>query len=476
MTDPDPIRSKSTASDRPPVDPGADTLDGTSSGPSASAPDPLVGRMLAHYRVDAQIGRGGMGAVYRAWDDALQRPVALKVLLEDTEQTRQRFLREARAQARIKHPNVVPIHFVGEHEGVAFLVMDLVEGESLSAVLAREGAFGPERALDVADAVACALEVGAEHGLVHRDVKPGNVLIDRRGHVMLADFGLAKWMGSAEPESPASAEQRSPPQEPSPGPSHSGVVTRAGALVGTPAYAAPEQTRGEIVDARTDIYALGVTLYEVLTGQPPFSAPTITGLVSQHREDAPLSPRALAPTLPAPVEALVMRMMAKRPEDRFASPAALREAIAAARDRPRSDANAFVRALALVIDFAFFGIGGLLAALVLEPLAMPVLVGLMGAFEGSLGFTPAKGLLQLRVVDARGEPPGIRRGLIRAVGKLWGPLAAALSSSLLPEGAIVDAIQTLCILGWLASSSAILFGTHRALHDRVAGTRVVYAI
>jgi serine/threonine-protein kinase len=412
-----------------------------------------------------------MGAVYRAWDSSLQRAVALKVLLHDTPQTRQRFMREARAQARIKHPNVVPIHYVGDDGGVAFLVMDLVEGESLAALLHRDGPLPPARALEVADAIAAALEAGAEHGLVHRDVKPANVLVERHGHVLLADFGLAKWQDAPAAEEPVVA----PAAEVPPDPSHSGVVTRAGALVGTPAYAAPEQTTsGGNVDARTDIYALGVTLYEVLTGQPPFSAPTVTGLVAQHHEETPLSPRTLVPTLPAAADALVLRMMAKRPQDRYASPTVLRQAIAAARERPKTDASPFTRALALAIDVPAFGIGGLVAGLLWNPLIVPVGVLLMGLIDGRFGTTPGKKLLQLRTLDGRGDPPGLKLGLLRTIVKSWGPLVLAASGDAFGDSGPLGVVQGILFVGWLATSAAVFFGQRRALHDRLAGTRVVY--
>ncbi len=213
-----------------------------------------------------------------------------------------------------------------------------------------------------------------------------------------------------------------------------------------------------------------------MTGQPPFSAPTVTGLVAQHNEEVPLRPGVLVPTLPAATDALVLKMMAKRPEDRFASPAALREAIAAARERPRADASPFVRALALAIDAAVFGIGGLLAALVWEPIGLPVAVLLMGVVDGMLGMTPGKGLLQLRTIDARGDPPGLRAGLARTIAKAWGPLVVGLSSEVLPENRVVDVVQGVVVVAWLASWAAILFGARKALHDRLGGTRVVYEI
>jgi len=288
---PRPADAEATTAVSDEVDPIAATAVSGSEPAAASRPDPLVGRQLKHFRVEAQLGRGGMGAVYRAWDLSLERPVALKVLHRESAETRARFMREARAQAQIRHPNVVPIHFVGEDDGIAFLVMDLVEGESLSDLLDREGRLPVDRALDIVDAVARALEAGLERGLVHRDVKPSNILLDQRGHVLLADFGLAKQVAAAE----------DPSVEASSGPAASGLaITRAGTLVGTPAYAAPEQATGASVDHRADVYAIGVTLYEAVCGHLPFTAPTLPELVEQHRSEPPLSPRTVVPELGGP--------------------------------------------------------------------------------------------------------------------------------------------------------------------------------
>src|SRR5580692_2341873 len=205
--------------------------------PGSPAPlaDPLVGKTLQHFRVDAPLGQGGMGAVYRAWDLSLDRPVALKVLLHDSPTARARFVREARAQAKLRHPNVVPIHYVDDGGSVAFFVMEVVEGESLAAVLDR-GALAPDLALDLVDVVAQALEAGQTQGLVHRDVKPSNILIDRGGRILLADFGLAKDVRSHDPDVPPGLESGSR--------STGRAITRAGSIVGTPAYFSPEQAAG----------------------------------------------------------------------------------------------------------------------------------------------------------------------------------------------------------------------------------------
>ena len=292
------------------ADPHAETLPSDPASAERAGDHALVGRTLGHFRLDAPLGRGGMGAVYRAWDASLEREVAVKVLVGESDAARERFLREARVQGKLRHPNVVPIHFVGQEGDVSFLVMDIVEGETLAGVLAREGALAESRALDVADAIAAALEAGSAAGIVHRDVKPSNVLVHRDGtagtRVMLADFGLAKTVDHA----PIAGD----------GASSSGTaLTHAGAIVGTPAYLAPEQARGENVDLRADMYSLGVTLYEALTGQPPFTGTTASALLLQHVHEAPIPPRVLAPSVRPAVEALVLRLLEKDPASRFAT-------------------------------------------------------------------------------------------------------------------------------------------------------------
>ena len=208
------------------------------------------GTTFAGYRVDAPVGRGGMGIVYRATDLSLGRPVALKLIapeLSENERFRARFLREPRLAASLDHPNVIPIYEAGEHEGQLYLAMRFVEGSDLKTVLEREGKLTPDRTVKVLGQVAGALDAAHRRALVHRDVKPANVLIDGEGHVYLTDFGITKQLG--------------------------GDSTDTGRVVGTLDYLAPEQIRGEPVDGRTDVYALGCLLYECLAGAPPSGAP-----------------------------------------------------------------------------------------------------------------------------------------------------------------------------------------------------------
>ncbi len=275
------------------------------------------GELLAGYRIEAVIGRGGMGIVYRATQLALQRTDALKVIapgLAQEPQFRSRFERESQVAARIDHPNVIPIYAAGEEDGLLYIAMRFVEGTDLRAVLRREGRIDFRRAAQIVAAVGGALDAAHEQGLVHRDVKPANVLIARRRdveHVYLTDFGLAKVTASG----------------------YQGD-TRAGMFIGTTDYVSPEQACGARLDARSDVYSLGCTLFHMLTGEVPYpGAFEAAKLVAHTRHPVP-SVLALAPQLPPQFEAVVARAMAKQPEHRYPSAGDLgRAALAAAEGR-----------------------------------------------------------------------------------------------------------------------------------------------
>jgi ABC-type branched-subunit amino acid transport system substrate-binding protein len=260
------------------------------------------GTSFAGYRVDSLVGRGGMGVVYRATDLSLERPVALKLVapeLAEDERFRERFLREPRLAASLDHPNVIPIYEAGEHDGQLYLAMRFVEGSDLRSVLEREGGLPPERALAVAAQIAGALDAAHKRGLVHRDVKPGNVLLDEDGHAYLSDFGITKQVG--------------------------GDSTDTGRVVGTLDYLAPEQIRGEPVDGRTDVYALGCVLYECLAGAPPFRRATEAETLWAHMQEEPPTLRGRGALDP-----VMRKALAKDREDRYGTCAELVEAAAAA--------------------------------------------------------------------------------------------------------------------------------------------------
>jgi YVTN family beta-propeller protein len=249
------------------------------------------GTIFAGYRVEALVGRGGMGVVYRAIDLSLERPVALKLIapeLARDERFRARFLREPRLAAALDHPHVIPIHEAGEHDGQLYLAMRYVEGSDLKTLLEREHKLTPERALQVLGQIADALDAAHRRGLVHRDVKPANVLLDEDGHAYLTDFGITKQAG--------------------------GVSTDTGRVVGTLDYLAPEQIRGENVDGRTDCYALACVLYECLTGAPPFRRETEAETLWAHMQDPP--PRV--PGQPA-LDLVLAKALAKDKEARHDS-------------------------------------------------------------------------------------------------------------------------------------------------------------
>ena len=452
----------------PTVDSGA-----PQSAPPPPGDDPLLGRMLHHFRVDAPLGAGGMGAVYRGWDTALDRPVALKVLASARPDARARFLREARTQAKLRHPNVVPIHFVGEVDGVAFLSMDIVEGESLSDRLRRERRLSPEVALRIARDVAAALAAGATVGLVHRDVKPSNILLEPSGRVMLADFGLAKVVSSQES---GAATDAAPVTTSGVADTTDAQLTHRGAILGTPAYMAPEQTRGEPCDHRADIYSLGVTLYEAMAGDLPFTAPTTEEILEQQRSSDPLPPRTLVPELAPSTEALVLRAMRKLPGDRFQTYDELARAIDAELSPPSQPAGLIIRGGAFLVDVLVFAIpAALVSSLVLEGLGGLVLAIAFGLVEGRWGRTAGKYLLSLRTVGPHDARPGYARSFARAALKMWGPMLAPLTGAL-PAGAWQQAVSAIVIIPWALGLLVAAGRDKTALHDRAFRTRVVYAL
>ena len=248
------------------------------------------------YELTHLIARGGMAEVYRARDRLLDRAVALKVLFPELSVDRafvERFRREAQNAAKLSHPNIVPVFDWGEDTGSYFIVMEYIDGRALSAVLREAGPLDPARAADIASQVAAALASAHRHGVVHRDIKPGNVLITEDGQVKVTDFGIARAVNTEE------------------------SLTQTGAVMGTATYFSPEQAEGIGVDARTDIYSLGVVLFEMLTGRPPFLGDTPVSVASKHVRDLAPMPRELLDTVPAELEAVTMKAMAKLPDQRY---------------------------------------------------------------------------------------------------------------------------------------------------------------
>jgi serine/threonine-protein kinase len=278
---------------------------------------------LAHFRLGEKIGEGGMGVVYKATDRTLRRTVALKVLpeaLAHDEDRRQRLLHEARAAAAVTHPNIATIYEVGESEGRVFIAMELVEGQSLRTTLELNGAFAVPLALRLALQIARGLARAHKAGVVHRDLKPDNVMVGENELVKLLDFGLAKVL---EGEQPASLGRATTAQ-----------ITREGAILGTPMYMSPEQATGKGVDARSDVFSFGVMLFEMLAGATPFHGTTDLELVVAISRDAPTPLAATSPDVPAPVAAFVNRCLEKNPAARFANGQELVDALRALSPEP----------------------------------------------------------------------------------------------------------------------------------------------
>ena len=278
-----------------------------------------IGSVIAGYRIEEVAGRGGMGVVFRATQLALDRQVALKLIapeLAQDEGFRERFTRESKLAASIDHPNVIPVYQAGEEDGQLFLTMRYVEGTDLRALLNKEGRLAPERAADLIAQTGAALDAAHERGLVHRDVKPGNILIANRGgheHAYLTDFGLTKHA------------------------TQGGGLTKTGQWVGTVDYVPPEQIQGLSLDARADVYTLGCVLFEALTGQVPYPKEGDVAKMWAHMNDPPPSVRERVPDAPPELDEVVTRAMAKDPAERYPSAGDVgRAARSAAERRPIS--------------------------------------------------------------------------------------------------------------------------------------------
>lgn len=262
------------------------------------------------YRVEQELGRGGMAKVFKGTDEVLGRPVAIKVLapqLADDQSYVARFRREAQAAARLNHPNLVAVYDTGEDDGVKYIVMEYVEGKTLAEYLADGGRIMPDRAMEIAEDVCNALSVAHAAGIVHRDIKPGNIMLTPRGEVKVSDFGIARV------------------------PTTGDTVAQTVAVLGTASYLSPEQAQGQTVDRRSDVYSLGCVLYEMLTGQAPFVGDSPVTVASKHVLDTPLPPSKLNPDVSRELDAVVLKALAKNPANRYQTAEELRADLERAR-------------------------------------------------------------------------------------------------------------------------------------------------
>ncbi len=251
--------------------------------------------IAGRYQVEAQIGQGGMASVYRAEDIQLGRKVAVKVLhaqyAEDQEFV-ERFRREAKAAAQLQHPGIVSVYDTGSWEGTWYIAMELLEGPTLKERLVGEGRIAPAEAIAITEQILRAVRAAHRDGIIHRDLKPHNVILDEEGRPKVTDFGIAR-RGASD-------------------------MTATGSILGTAHYIAPEQAQGEVITPRTDLYAVGVVLYEMLTGRTPFEGDSAVSIALAHVNNTPRSPRSLVPEVSPALDAVVLRALAKRPSDRFA--------------------------------------------------------------------------------------------------------------------------------------------------------------
>ena len=296
--------------------------------------DQRIGTELGGYRIVEQVGRGGTSVVYRAEHVRLGRTAALKLLSQafgDADFS-DRFLRESRLAASLDHPSIVPVYDAGEEDGLLYIAMAFVDGTDLKALITEEGRLPIRRALGIVGQIASALDAAHARGLVHRDVKPANILVGPEDRAYLSDFGAVKELAAAG-------------------------MTRTGTFVGTLEYCAPEQIEGGDVDARTDVYALGCVLYETVTGKPPFHRPSEVAVLNAHLHSPPPQASKEAPDVPAALDDVISKALAKAPPDRYATPGELVAAAKAAAAEHRVRPRRLAASVALLLVAALVGAG-----------------------------------------------------------------------------------------------------------------------
>ncbi len=434
--------------------------------PSASLPP---GTHLAHYRIEQRVGEGAMGTVYRAYDEGLDRVVAVKVLRRGVSEAlsrEDRFFREARAVARLSHPHLAHVYFVGSDGSYRFFAMEYIEGRSLQEVLDARGALDWREALDLLLQAARGLHAAHSAGIIHRDVKPSNLILGTDHTLKITDFGLSKSLdGDAN-------------------------ISHEGQVLGTPTYMSPEQCRGRKVDARTDIYALGLTAYALLTGAPPFPGPTVGEVIHNQINTPPEPPRRHRPEIPSALERLVLRMCAKEVGHRPSTMADVVRQLEALRPAAIYPAPFATRAVALALD-------GIVLALSMPALmrlfldvgqvdleAHPALLAMVSAVfwlalqfgaECWRGQSLGKWLLQIAVTTPDGVLPMRRRLLVRYALRFPSLVVYALGAQFL-SGELHWWVDALGIFALLLGTWWFWRTGGRTFSDDLTATRVSYVL
>ena len=463
--DPDATIATPPAAGSPPV----------ASGPSTSGPPR---ERVGSYRLLRELGRGGMGVVYEAEQDGTGRRLALKLLSQDlpkSGETVERFLREARLAASFSHPNSTFIYDAGEDAGLFYIAMELVPGRTLQDVVESDGPMPLERAVDAVLDIADGLEAAHRSGIVHRDVKPSNCFVDEDGGVKIGDFGLSKSLVLATD------------------------LTQTGSFLGTPLFAAPEQARGDSVNARTDVYALGATLYYLLTGRGPFTGDA-AAVIAKIVADAPEPLRSVRGEVPAAVSEIVDRSLEKVPANRHASMLELRQALLPFGSGGTSIAEIGIRLAAYFIDstigtvigsvLGWIAVAILQTANILQDPSNTIrqlswaLVSVLyfTLCEGRWGRGIGKRLVGLRVTDLAGNPPGLKRCLLRALIVPGLTLVPILVLDIIEQSHLqfdtwgLYRTTITAMLGWLIGllflSTMRKSNSYRGLHELLSGTRV----
>jgi hypothetical protein len=453
--------------------PASPRIDQTLTSPTARPALPAIepGMRLGHFQLTKRLGAGGMGEVYLATDLALDRPVAIKLLPADTAAARDRMVREARAQARVMHKNVAHIYFIGEDSGRLYFAMEYVTGETLADRCVR-GPLAAEDALALIHDAVLGLREAQRSGFTHRDVKPSNLMVDGHGVVKVLDFGLVAG-------TPEHAETGGPIAQTT--------------LAGTPLYMAPEQARGEPVDFRADIYALGATLFQLVSGRPPFEAQSAAELRSLHESaNRPALPRGIVPrTQSTALDRLIAKMMAPRAENRHASYDELLRAIELLSTQYTRPAGFWVRSAALGVDLLLASVAVGLAHGLLFPgtflwdgyyLAFAAVLQLL--LLGRWGTTIGGALFELETMSVATAAKVSWRTAFARTLVMYGPLIAAyyavtmvVNAGVIHPVAFVLRLLNFALFAWYPlrlAYDALRMPGKRTPWDRWSGTMVRY--